>query len=438
MAELPIRQPSGDTEAMYRELIPGPNAADYPHLQCPNDYPHEFQVDLGDANPFHIASIQMVCNGSQDGHLLLDDVPPKRCDTQQGPLRSVADMRRFIDLKMGFRPLNNKLHHLWDLIMKTRDALAAISGEQFPPLPPKTAEITLKGKGKESTSAWPRRSTTPLFDEDVGVKYNEDGLIPDLNVLETVLPTGGQLLHIVIYYDGGLFHYTSVAGRQTQLRLSSQRTISRDLLGRGTACLPCHRRTVFAPPQTRSTWLAALWFVVAPTSLKRVASGSIAGRSELAIRPLQLPHQLPFSTSRLARLPLKRASWTRNARWCPILWRDTRGGRTEQTRRMDEDEEVAPPPIALSKLDKLRALDEKIKTHGFPDQAPLSLASSDFESEVDIFSLPPSDDVVSSDGRSTVGSAHESSYELEPCYEFNVDCDDTMNPTFREPLLNNS
>ncbi|KAJ7637411.1 hypothetical protein DFH06DRAFT_1139024 [Mycena polygramma] len=227
MAELPIRKPSGDTEAIVPGTHPGPNAADYPHLQCPNDYPHEFQVDLGDANPFHVASIQMVAMEAKTGTFSSTMCPrrgaiPSRVLCAQWRTCGASSIS-----KWGFRPLNNKLHHLWDLIMKTRDALAAISGEQFPPLPPKTAEITLKGKGKESTSAWPRRSTTPLFDEDVGVKYNEDGLIPDLNVLETVLPTGGQLLHIVIYYEW--------------------RT------------LPLH---------TRSTWLAALWFVVAPTSLK--------------------------------------------------------------------------------------------------------------------------------------------------------------------------
>ncbi|KAJ7624348.1 hypothetical protein DFH06DRAFT_1142573 [Mycena polygramma] len=398
MAELPIRQPSGDTEAMYRELIPGPNAADYPHLQCPNDYPHEFQVDLGDANPFHVASIQMVCNGSQDGHLLLDDVPPKRCDTQQGPLRSVADMRRFIDLKMGFRPLNNKLHHLWDLIMKTRDALAAISGEQFPPLPPKTAEITLKGKGKESTSAWPRRSTTPLFDEDVGVKYNEDGLIPDLNVLETVLPTGGQLLHIVIYYEWrtlplhvrcwtadptsfvvAAYDFPGICSAAELLvyRVTDEQyCAATDPLDVAGGIVVCRRSDIL---ETGCVWLNR-WTqrardqaaaAASPAALQHKPIGATATEaSELDKKRKMVPHSVGGTPE--AAGPSKR-------------------------RRMDEDEEVAPPPIALSKLDKLRALDEKIKTHGFPDQAPLSLASSDFESEVDIFSLPPSDDVVSSD-----------------------------------------
>ncbi|KAJ7616286.1 hypothetical protein DFH06DRAFT_1343298 [Mycena polygramma] len=422
MAELPIRQPSGDTEAMYRELIPGPNAADYPHLQCPNDYPHEFQVDLGDANPFHVASIQMVCNGSQDGHLLLDDVPPKRCDTQQGPLRSVADMRRFIDLKMGFRPLNNKLHHLWDLIMKTRDALAAISGEQFPPLPPKTAEITSElindvqdaleslaphhvprepevlNYGKESTSAWPCRSTTPLFDEDVGVKYNEDGLIPDLNVLETVLPTGGQLLHIVIYYEWrtlplhvrcwtadptsfvvAAYDFPGICSAAELLvyRVTDEQyCAATDPLDVAGGIVVCRRSDIL---ETGCVWLNR-WTqrardqaaaAASPAALQHKPIGATATEaSELDKKRKMVPHSVGGTPE--AAGPSKR-------------------------RRMDEDEEVAPPPIALSKLDKLRALDEKIKTHGFPDQAPLSLASSDFESEVDIFSLPPSDDVVSSD-----------------------------------------
>ncbi|KAJ7673927.1 hypothetical protein DFH06DRAFT_1319049 [Mycena polygramma] len=422
MAELPIRQPSGDTEAMYRELIPGPNAADYPHLQCPNDYPHEIEVDLGDTNPFNIASTRMLCNGSQDGHLLLDDVPPARCATQQGPLRPVDEIRRLLKLRDGFRPLNNKLHHLWDLVMKTRDALAAVSGEQFPPLPPKTAEITselindvqdaleslaphhvprepdILNYGKESTSAWPRRSTTPLFDEDVGVKYNEDGLIPDLNVLETVLPTGGQLLHIVIYYEWrtlplhvrcwtadptsfvvAAYDFPGICSAAELLvyRVTDEQyCAATDPLDVAGGIVVCRRSDIL---ETGCVWLNR-WTqrardqaaaAASPAALQHKPIGATATEaSELDKKRKMVPHSVGGTPE--AAGPSKR-------------------------RRMDEDEEVAPPPIALSKLDKLRALDEKIKTHGFPDQAPLSLASSDFESEVDIFSLPPSDDVVSSD-----------------------------------------
>ncbi|KAJ6516686.1 hypothetical protein C8R47DRAFT_1268185 [Mycena vitilis] len=229
MEQLSIRQPSGDTEAMFREIIPGPNADDYLNKHCPNEYPHVIEVDLGDTISFNIASIRMICKGSQDRHLLLDDVPPARCPTQQGPYRPVHEIRHLLKLREGFRPLNNKLHRLLDSITQTREALAAVSGEQFPPLPPLTAENTSgllndirggleslalhfvppepevlnpvgKGKGKESASAWPARSTTPLFDGDDS-RYNPDVLIPEVNTLETVLPTGGRFLHIVIYYE---------------------------------------------------------------------------------------------------------------------------------------------------------------------------------------------------------------------------------------------
>ncbi|KAJ6454895.1 hypothetical protein C8R47DRAFT_1328793 [Mycena vitilis] len=424
MAELFIGQPSGDTEAMYREIIAGPNVDDYLHIQCPNGFPHRFLVDLGDANPIHAGSIQLVCDGYQYGYLLLDYVPPKRCDTQQGPLLSVEDWRRFVKLRDEFRPLNNKLHHLWDLVMKTRDALAAISGEQFPPLPPKMAELTselvndvadaleslapyhvprepnvlnylVKGKGKES--AWPVRSMSPLFEEDDS-KYNEDGLVPDVDTLETVHPAGSKLLHLVIHYaqytlplhircwtaDPTSFIVAAYdfpgIGPASELLVyrvaDEQFCPATDPLNVAGDIVVCRR---FDVPETGCAWL------------KRWTQRA---RDQAAAAPVPagLQHRQIGATAAEASEPEKKR------RMVP----HSVGGTPEaagpsKRRRMDEDEEVAPAPIALSKLDKLRALDEKIKTHGFPDQAPLSLASSDFESEVDIFSLPPSDDVVSSD-----------------------------------------
>ncbi|KAJ7682334.1 hypothetical protein DFH06DRAFT_1119600 [Mycena polygramma] len=440
LKELSIRQPSGDTEAMFREIIPGPNAADYPNKHCPNEYPHEIEVDLGDTVSFNIASTRMICNGSQDRHLLLDDVPPARCATQQGPLRPVDEIRRLLKLRDGFRPLNNKLHHLWDLIMKTRDALAAISGEQFPPLPPKTAEITSelindiqdtleslaphhvprepevltsvgKGKEKESTSAWPARSTTPLFDEDVGVKYNEDGLIPDLNALETVLPTGGKLLHIVIYYEWRTLplHVRCWTADPTSFIVAAydfpgicpaaellvyrvadeQYCAATDPLDVAGGIVVCRRSDIL---ETGCVWLnrwtqrardqaAASSAVLGPSSTRSEAT---AGPSGIATTgPSRIATAGPSRISTAAKYAVEGIDLPTESNKKRKLVAQTTPESAAPSSKRQRVEDV------ISATDKRRARVQKIQAHGYPDQPPLSLTTSDLDYSSDVEILSP-------------------------------------------------
>ncbi|KAJ7631448.1 hypothetical protein DFH06DRAFT_1140680 [Mycena polygramma] len=434
MEELSIRQPFGDTEAMFREVIPGPNAADYLHKHCPNEYPHEIEVDLGDTISFNIASTRMLCNGSQDGHLLLDDVPPARCATQQGPLRPVHEIRHLLKLRDGFRPLNNKLHRLLVSIMQTREALADVSGEQFPPLPPLTAENTSrllndirdgleslaphlvppepevlnavgKGKEKESTSAWPARSTTPLFDEDVGVRYNQDGLIPEVNTLETVLPTGGQFLHIVIYYEWrtlplhvrcwtadptsfvvAAYDFPGICPAAELLVyrvIDEQYCAAQDPIDVAGGIVVCRRSDIF---ETGCVWLNR-W-------MQRARDQAAAAASPAALQPPSTPSEVIAGPSGIATAGPSRISTTAQSA-VERIDLPTESNKKRKLVAQTTPESAAPSKKqrvenVVSATDKRRACVQKIRAHGYANQPPIALTTSDldysYSSDIEILS----------------------------------------------------
>ncbi|KAJ7615722.1 hypothetical protein DFH06DRAFT_1145762 [Mycena polygramma] len=431
MEELSIRQPCGDTEAMFREIISGPNAADYPNKHCPNEYPHEIEVDLGDTISFNIASTRMICNGSQDRHLLLDDVPPARCPTQQGPYRPVHEIRHLFKLRDGFRPLNNKLHRLLVSITQTREALAAVSGEQFPPLPPLTAENTSgllndirdglqslaphlvppepevlnpvgKGKEKESASAWPARSTTPLFDEDVGVRYNPDVLVPEVDTLETVLPTGGRFLHIVIYYEWrtlplhvrcwtadptsfvvAAYDFPGICPAAELLvyrAIDEQYCAAQDPIDVAGGIVVCRRSDI---PETTCVWLDR-W-------TQRARDQAAAAAPSAALQPPSTPSEAiagiatagPSRISTAAQSPVERIALPAESNKKRKLVAQT----TPESAGPSKKQRVED---VISVTDKRRARVQKIRVHGYANQPPLALTTSDldysYSSDIEILS----------------------------------------------------
>ncbi|KAJ6487373.1 hypothetical protein C8R47DRAFT_1064450 [Mycena vitilis] len=431
MEDLSIRQPFGDTEAMFREIIPGPNADDFPNKHCPNEYPHVIEVDLGDTVSFNIASTRMICKGSQDRHLLLDDVPPARCPTQQGPYRPVHEIRHLLKLREGFRPLNNKLHRLLDSITQTREALAAVSGEQFPPLPPLTAENASsllydirdglqslaprlvprepevlipvgKGKEKQSTSAWPvenktARSTTPLFDEDDS-RYNPDVLIPEVNTLQTVLPTGGRFLHIVIYHEWwtlplhvrcwttdptsfivAAYDFPGICAAAELLvyRVADEQfcaaTDPLDVAGRIVVC----RRSDIA--ESTCVWLDC-W-------TQRARDQAAAATPSAALQPPSTPSGIatagPSRISTAAQSAAERIALpaeTDKKRKLVAQTTPESAGPSKKQRVED----------VISVTDKQRARVQKIRVHGYANQPPLALTTSDldysYSSDIEILS----------------------------------------------------
>ncbi|KAJ7700975.1 hypothetical protein B0H16DRAFT_1483706 [Mycena metata] len=132
-------RPSGETEAMLREMVPPPNPSDFDLRPCPEERPHGFQLNKGEVVLPHMSSWDLICDGTSIGPL---GEPPARCEPQRG--KPVDDIESLITLRDTYIQRNKVVNEAYADACQLEQSFAAmhqlwdIRGE-CPPLPPQAA-----------------------------------------------------------------------------------------------------------------------------------------------------------------------------------------------------------------------------------------------------------------------------------------------------------
>lgn len=139
MADIYLKRPSGETEAMLREMVPPPNPSDFDLCPCPEERPHGFQLNKGEVVLPHMSSWDLICDGTSIGPL---GEPPARCEPQRG--KPVDDIESLITLRDTYIQRNKVVNEAYADACQLEQSFAAmhqlwdIRGE-CPPLPPQAA-----------------------------------------------------------------------------------------------------------------------------------------------------------------------------------------------------------------------------------------------------------------------------------------------------------
>ncbi|KAJ7025015.1 hypothetical protein C8F04DRAFT_1269758 [Mycena alexandri] len=201
-----LRFPTGDSEAMLREVVPPPNAAHFDLAPCPDDYPHHLTLDGGEISAPHTASWKMGCNGSPTRRSL--GLPVTKCITQRGeelPPDVIVKLRGLLGL---YTPRAIAVNEVYRLVTEFEMAFASMYGlwetRECPPLPAQAAqrmavklnqnpdvlkeEIVPQGKGK--TRAIQFSLPSEDYDDDSS-ELGDEAFNLDLDRLELILPSAG-------------------------------------------------------------------------------------------------------------------------------------------------------------------------------------------------------------------------------------------------------
>ncbi|KAJ7016229.1 hypothetical protein C8F04DRAFT_1282109 [Mycena alexandri] len=233
-----LADPSGDSEAMLREVVPPPNAVHFDLAPCPDDYPHHLTLDGGEISAPHTASWKMRCNGSPTRPSL--DLPVTKCITQRGkelPPDVVVKLRGLLGL---YTPRAIAVNEVYRLVTEFEMAFASMYGlwetRECPPLPAQAArrmaiklnrirgfmssmnpahvpedpdvlkeEIVPQGKGK--TRAIQFSLPSEDYDDDSS-ELGDEAFNLDLDRLELILPSAGlpstgRHVHTVMFVEAG-------------------------------------------------------------------------------------------------------------------------------------------------------------------------------------------------------------------------------------------
>ncbi|KAJ7027254.1 hypothetical protein C8F04DRAFT_1267154 [Mycena alexandri] len=233
-----LRFPTGDSEAMLREVVPPPNAAHFDLAPCPDDYPHHLTLDGGEISAPHTASWKMRCDGSPTRRSL--GLPVTKCITQRGeelPPDVVVKLRGLLGL---YTPRAIAVNEVYRLVTEFEMAFASMYGlwetRECPPLPAQAAqrmavklnrirgfmssmnpahvpetpdvlkeEIVPQGKGK--TRAIQFSLPSEDYDDDSS-ELGDEAFNLDLDRLELILPSAGlpstgRHVHTVMFVEAG-------------------------------------------------------------------------------------------------------------------------------------------------------------------------------------------------------------------------------------------
>ncbi|KAJ7029840.1 hypothetical protein C8F04DRAFT_1187350 [Mycena alexandri] len=230
MADIYLKRPSGETEAMLREVVSPPNPSDFDLRPCPQGLSHGFQLNKGEVVLPHLSSWGLICDGSSVG--LLGE-PPVRCEPQRG--KPADNIESLITLRDAYTHRNKVVNEAYADACQLEQSFAAmyqlweVRGE-CPPLPPQAAarmsnklhhisrvvegmyradvpedprvlDVDFvqqgKGKGRELSTLIRAASETSDCDEIPG----DDVFDPDVESLELVVPFTGRQGRIIIFAE---------------------------------------------------------------------------------------------------------------------------------------------------------------------------------------------------------------------------------------------